>query len=41
VKFQIIEDDWIKFYTIDEETLMPKLENVMLNFIQCSMIIIG
>lgn len=40
-KFQIIEDHYIYFYEIDEDTYMPKLINVMFNFIKCSMMIIG
>ena len=40
--FNIIEDQYIKFYAIDdEETWEPKLQNVMFNFMQCSMMVLG
>jgi hypothetical protein len=41
VRFQIIGDDKIYFYIVDQETLMPELENVMNNFMNCSMMMIG
>jgi len=40
-KFQIIEEDYIRFYEIDLNDNKPKSVNVMLNFIQCGMIIFG
>ena len=36
VRIQIVDDENISFYVIDKETLMPKLENVMHNFMKCS-----
>ena len=40
-KFSVIEDQYIYFFEIEEETFMPKLNNVMLNFLRCGMILIG
>ena len=39
--FYITEDEFIYFYTIDGDTLKPTLQNVMFNFMQCSILIIG
>jgi hypothetical protein len=37
--FQVIEDQYINFYEFCEETWIPKLQNVMMNFMQCGMIL--
>lgn len=34
-------DDLIYFYIIDRETLVPKLENVMYNYMKCSQMMFG
>jgi len=39
--FTIIEDQLIYFYELNEDTLMPQVINVMVNFMQCDVIIIG
>lgn len=39
--FQIIQDDYILFYEIQNEDFIPKLENVMMNFLGCGMMIYG
>ena len=36
IRIQVTTDDKIYFFLIDKETFMPKLENVMYNFMQCS-----
>lgn len=36
IRIQIVTDEKIYFYLIDQETLEPRLENVMYNFMQCS-----
>lgn len=41
VRFQITTDEKIYFYLIDKETLLPKLENVMFNFMNCSQMMFG
>ena len=41
IRIQIITDEKIYFFIIDKETLMPKLENVMYNFMQCSQMMFG
>ena len=35
VRIQIITDEKIYFYTMDKETLLPTLENVMYNYMDC------
>jgi len=40
-EFTVIEDDFIYFYELDKGTFMPKLNNVMINFLKCSMVIWG
>lgn len=35
-RFQITTDEYIYFYLINKETMMPILENVMENFMNCS-----
>jgi hypothetical protein len=37
----VITDEKIFFFLVDQNTLMPKLENVMRNFMNCSMMMIG
>ena len=39
-QFQIVQDDYINFYEIDDDG-QPKLLNVMLNFLECGMMIYG
>ena len=34
-------DEIIYFYIIDKETLIPKLENAMKNFLKCSQLMFG
>lgn len=41
MRFQIITDEKIFFYLVDQKTLMPTLENVMNNYMNCSMMMIG
>ena len=36
IRIQIVTDEKIYFYKIDKLTLIPELENVMYNFMQCS-----
>ena len=38
---QITSDEKIKFFHIDEETLEASLENVMFNYMKCSMMLFG
>lgn len=35
-RIQITTDEVIYFYYINPETLIPELENVMYNFMECS-----
>lgn len=41
VRIQVTTDERIYFYLIDKETFMPKLENCMNNFMQCSQMMFG
>ena len=41
VRFQITTDEKVYFYLIDKNTLMPKPENVMYNFMNCSQMMFG
>lgn len=41
VRIQITTDDNIYFYLIDLETFVPKLENVMFNFMGCNQMMFG
>lgn len=41
VRIQIITDEKIFFYTMDKETLLPTLENVMYNYMDCVQMMIG
>ena len=41
VRIQITTDEKIFFYFIDEETLEPKLDNVMFNYMNCSQMMFG
>lgn len=41
VRIQITTDDKIYFYLIDKETLMPKFENVMSNYMNCNQMMFG
>ena len=36
IRIQIVCEDRIYFYIIDKETLIPQLENVMLNFMKAT-----
>lgn len=36
IRIQITTDELIYFYKIDPETLMPHLENVMYNYMNCT-----
>jgi hypothetical protein len=41
VRIQITTDEKIYFYLIDSETLMPILENVMYNYMDCNQTMFG
>lgn len=41
IRFQITTDDKIFFFKMDEKTLMPSLENVMINFMNCNQMLYG
>lgn len=41
IRIQVTTDELIYFYLIDKETLMPKLENVMYNYMKCSQMMFG
>ena len=41
IRFQITTDEKILFYKLDEKTLMPSLENVMINFMNCNQMMYG
>ena len=41
IRIQITTEEKIYFYIIDKETFLPKLENVMYNFINCSSLMFG
>jgi hypothetical protein len=41
VRIQVITDETISFFLFDKETLMPTLENIMNNDMQCSMMMFG
>ena len=41
VRIQVTTDEIIYFYLIDQETLMPKLENVMYNYMSCTQMMFG
>jgi len=41
IRIQVTTDDKIYFFLIDPETYIPKLENVMFNFMQCSQMMFG
>lgn len=41
IRIQVTTDELIYFYMIDHETLMPNLENVMFNYMQCSQMMFG
>ena len=40
-RIQITSDRLVYFYLIDKETLIPVLENVMYNYMECSQMMIG
>jgi hypothetical protein len=40
-QFQIIQDDYIRFYEIQDEDYKPQLVNVMMNFLSCGMMVYG
>ena len=39
--FQVIEDEHIHFFEMDEATQLPTLKNVMMNYMHCGMMIFG
>jgi len=41
VRIQITTDNLIYFYIVNKETLIPELENVMYNFMNCNQMMIG
>ena len=41
IRIQIITDDKVFFFIMNKETLEPKLENVMYNYMNCSMMMFG
>ena len=41
IRITLTTDDLILFYLIDKKTLMPHLENVMSNFMDCSVCMFG
>lgn len=41
IRIQVTTDEKIYFYLIDKETFMPKLENCMNNYMQCSQMMFG
>ena len=41
VRIQIVSDNLIYFYLVDPITLIPTLENVMFNFMNCSQMMFG
>jgi hypothetical protein len=41
VRIQIVNEKLIYFYIVDPETLMPTLENVMMNYMMCNQMMIG
>lgn len=41
LQLQITTETHIYFYNVDEETLMPKLKNVMYNFVSCTNLLFG
>ena len=38
---QVTTEDYIYFYVLDPYTLMPKLDSVLINFMECSQIMFG
>lgn len=41
IRIQVTTDEKIYFYLINKETFLPKLENVMFNFMNCSQLMFG
>ena len=41
VRMQLITEEIIYFFLLDKQTLMPRLENVMLNYMKCQQMIYG
>lgn len=41
VRIQVVTDEKIYFFVIDKDTFMPTLENVMYNYMQCSVMMFG
>lgn len=41
IRFQVVTDESIYFFLVCPKSLMPTLENVMRNFMNCSMMMIG
>jgi hypothetical protein len=40
-RVQVVTDERVYFYMIDPETCIPTLENVMYNFMNCSVMMFG
>jgi hypothetical protein len=41
IRIQVTTDENIYFYLIDKKTFMPKLENVMMNYMNCNQMLFG
>jgi hypothetical protein len=41
IRIQVVTDEKVYFYMIDTKTFIPTLENVMYNYMQCSMMMFG
>ena len=41
IRIQVCDEDHVYFYIIDKETLIPTLENVMKNYMKCSVMMFG
>ena len=41
IRIQVTTDEYVYFYLIDKETFMPKLENVMYNYMGCNQMMFG
>ena len=35
IRFNLVTEDKIYFFLVGKDTLMPELENVMFNYMQC------
>ena len=41
IRFNLVTEDKIYFFLVDKETLLPTLENVMFNYMQCQQMMFG